>query len=730
MKMSRLLLSTSVLFSCGLPMLAHAQTADAPAAAAPQADDAAQAKDGGKDDGEIVVTGERANRFGTDTVQSGSFRNARVLDVPMTVAVIPGELLKSQQAIDLLDAVRNTAGVSTTGSNPVAYANLTIRGITVDTRANYRLDGSLVMLSSTSFPLEDKDRVEVLKGASALYYGFSTPAGVVNLTMKRPTEGLTASGDVFTDSNGGYGGHVDVGNTIGKVGFRINAVEAHLDTGIKYSQGDRNAFSGTFDYKPTDRLTMTADLEYFSKNIVEPAQFVLTTPASGPVKIPDISKLDITQNIGGSNWDYNRTSELNLLGKAVYKLTDAWNLTAYVGRSTLERNRFNPQFTPTNLTTSLDPNSATYGAGSVTFSPQKARFDNINYAVEAAGTINLGFTRQELLVGVSEAKRSLASGAVVRTKFTENFINPVFIPDPHVAQQPLPTPSAIDDKGVYIFDRLFLTDYLQLLGGIRKSDYRDDGSINAVTKSPYTASPTSYSAGIVVKPQKWASLYGTYIEGLEETAAAPTTTDNANQNFAPTQSKQYEAGVKLEPKSNLLIQAAYFRIDRGAAYTANLPGTTILHYYTGGRQVYEGGEFSLSGYVTRDLAIYATAEILSAHYRDQPIIAGNRVDGTPDNGWSLAGEYTLPWLNRNLKVNAGLYHTGTQAVNAANQAFTPAYTTVDVGFSYAVDYQDHHLVLRVNAENVGNQHYWAGAGGSALAESLPRVVKFSLSAAF
>src|SRR3546814_9954601 len=83
------------------------------------------------------------------------------------------------------------------------------------------------------------------------------------------------------------------------------------------------------------------------------------------------------------------------------------------------------------------------------------------------------------------------------------------------------------------------------------------------------------------------------------------------------------------PKSDLLIQLAYFKIDRGAAYAANLPGTDTLHFYTNGREVYEGGELSITGYVTPDLAVYATATILSAHYRGQPGIAGNRVDGTP-----------------------------------------------------------------------------------------------------
>src|SRR6185437_11266042 len=120
---------------------------------------------------EVVVTGARNNQYGTDVVQAGSFRGANALDVPLTVSVIPSAVLQSQQAITLMDALRNTAGVSSTGVGPVAYDNVTIRGIPVDTRNNFRLDGALNILSSTEFPLEDKDRVEVLKGASALYYG-------------------------------------------------------------------------------------------------------------------------------------------------------------------------------------------------------------------------------------------------------------------------------------------------------------------------------------------------------------------------------------------------------------------------------------------------------------------------------------------------------------------------------------------------------------------------------
>src|SRR3546814_80817 len=305
----------------------------------------------------------------------------------------------------------------------------------------------------------------------------------------------------------------------------------------------------------------------------------------------------------------------------------------------MSRKRNNPQFQPANLTTSFDPSSPDYGAGRVRFSAQQAEFETINYAAELAGTIH--FTddiSNEVLLGASRVIRTLASSPNIRTLFDQNFANPVFIPDPGLEYSALPPASKIDDKGIYLFNRLNFYDVVQVLAGVRKSDYKNDGSINNVTKTPYTASPTSYSAGLVLKPVDWASVYGTYIEGLEETPAAPSTTDNATEVFPPTNSKQYEAGLKIQPKSDLLIQLAYFKIDRGAAYAANLPGTDTLHFYTNGREVYEGGELSITGYVTPDLAVYATATILSAHSRGQPGIAGNRAAGTPQGTWPPAGE--------------------------------------------------------------------------------------------
>ena len=735
-------MNTRRMLMTGVAALSIAGALPAIAQSAPPPKPAAQPAP--EDNGEIVVTGERNNRFGTDVVQSGSFRNANILDVPMTVSVIPDALLKSQQAIDLIDAVRNTAGVSTSGTGPAAYNNLTIRGIAVDTRSSYKLNGTLNILSSTAFPLEDKDRVEILKGASAIYYGFSPPSGIVNFVMKRPTPELYIGVRSFGDSAGGYGGHVDVGDTMGIFGFRVNAVAAHVDTGIDLSSGHRYMASGTFDLKPTSHLTLSADIEWFKRNVVEPATFIIP---NGAAVLPSLAYLNPRRNIGGLDFTNNATEELNMLFKGVYKFNHDWDISAYWGRSHLTRLRYNPGFLPgrgatasatppiTSYLASLDPSSPTFGQGVIRFGTQvqNAIYNNISYAVEVHGKITTGDISNNVLIGASRSLRSLGgSAATPRTTIFSSFITPVAVPNPKATIAPPPIPSTIDDKGLYAFDDLSFRDIVHLTGGVRVTDYTNDGSTNLNTKAPYNVKPTAWSGGVIVKPVKWASLYGTYIQGLEENSIASNNVDNAQTVFPPISSRLYEAGLKIQPHKSLLIQLAYFDIRREGAYNervpAGSPAGTQAHGYGDATQTYRGFEGSVSGYLTPDLAINATLMLLKARtfQAANPASLYTRPAGTPSDSWSLSGEYTLSWLTPRLKVSGGAFHTGNQPLDDTNNVFTAPYTTFDIGASYEFALGDHKLIARVNGQNITGKRYWAAVGSGAVAESLPSVVKFSL----
>src|SRR5690606_26764362 len=136
--------------------------------------------------------------------------------------VVPRAVLDAQGAEGLYDALRNTGGVSRSQLNGATYDNIAIRGILVENRGNYRLNGSLPVINLVEQPLENKARVEVLKGASALYYGFVPPSGVINMTTKRPGPDPIADVVVRGDGHGTKIAAIDVGRSAGPIGVRFN----------------------------------------------------------------------------------------------------------------------------------------------------------------------------------------------------------------------------------------------------------------------------------------------------------------------------------------------------------------------------------------------------------------------------------------------------------------------------------------------------------------------------
>lgn len=699
---------------------------------------------------EIIVTADRRNTFSADYVQAGSFRGARQLDTPLTVSVIPLEVLQTQQAQSLLDALRNTAGVSPSQTTTTVYSNMAIRGINVENRGNYRLNGVLPIVNLIDLPLEDKDRVEALKGASALYYGFTTPAGIINMTMKRPTPdmyvGTTLSGNEYGQATG----HIDVGNTWGPFGARINGVYGSVDPGIDHTRGHRSLLAAALDYKPTDDLTFTLDAEYILKKMNEPGVFrYIRMPAPTPTNLyPQLALpplLDPETNFG-PDWASNRAEERNVLLAVNWRLSQAWALSASYGSSNVVRDR---HFNTIDLDT-YGPNTNGNGNLNVGLQPG-GEFDNSNYRAELVGAIDTWGIKHELLIGGSQNIRDAFNSTTVqvtcpgatptapRVTCRQNIFNPVQIPETPF-QVPIGNETRINDIGYFLFDRMVIAEWLQVLAGVRKSDYTETNLTTGV--ETFHDSPTSISYGLVVKPWSWMSIYGTYIEGLESTPGAPQTAVNAGENPGATDSEQHEVGIKIEPRPGLLAQVAYFDIEKGSAF---VNGANV--YVLDGRARFKGTELSLTGELTPNWSVYASALFLDAVQETGaptvittnpttgavtvlPTTVGRRIENTPEETYSLAMQYRFSEFMEGFSVNAAAYYTGDRAVNQFNQAFIPSYTLYDVGAGYAGEFFGRSMTLRVTAQNVTNKKYFSSTGASIIAQGAPRVIKFSLSTEF
>jgi iron complex outermembrane receptor protein len=217
---------------------------------------------------------------------------------------------------------------------------------------------------------------------------------------------------------------------------------------------------------------------------------------------------------------------------------------------------------------------------------------------------------------------------------------------------------------------------------------------------------------------------------------------NQGAQLPATESEQREAGIKIEPTRGLLLQAAYFDIDRASTY---VNGANV--YVQDGRASYQGWELSLSGEVTRDLSLYASALFLDAIQESgaptvittnpttgavtvAPTAVGKLIENSAKETFSIAGEYRLDALLEGFSVTAGAYHTGRRAVNPLNQAFAPGYTLYDAGFAYDTAFGDTEMTFQLNAQNITNERYFASTGGFLLAQGGPRLIKFLIATKF
>ncbi len=691
---------------------------------------------------EIVVTADRQDSYGADFVQAGSFRGARQIDTPLTVSVISEQVLKSQQAQSILDALRNSPGVTSSQTSPTVYNNLSIRGIPVENRGNYRLNGSLPIVNLIDLPLENKVRVEALKGASALYYGFTTPSGIINLTTKRPTLDPVLSVAVNGNDHGQVQGHIDAGGTWGILGVRGNLVYGTVDSGIDNTWGRRSFQSGAFQLDPSDSLQINLDVEHISKEVTEPTVLQLRT---GETVLPTLPKASSNP---GSTGFMNKADATNVLGRLSWKITPAWNLVAEGGISYVERDR--------RFSTLAAFNSASdYGTLTMNASDGQL-YRNKNGRIELAGTFQTGPVIHELLIGASKnIRRQYSPSAVARVgtgsgatrgncillglstdpleACRQYLNNPIDLADIRFNGTSAYNPTrdtSIKDTGFYAFDRMRFggvnDDMFSVLLGIRKSDYKETaGTVAGPDRETFSDKPVSLSGGLVFKPKEWISTYVTYIEGLESTPGAPTSAENSGEILPASNSKQYEGGIKVEPQKGLLFTAAYFDISRQLTYT-----NAANFFVKDGKATYRGFEFSLTGEVTPDLSIYGSALFLRAKQGEtaDTALIGNRIENTAKTQWSVSGEYRLTQLVEGLAISAGAYYTGARAINPQNTLFVPGYTLFDLGGSYAFEIGGVGMTARVNAQNLTGKKYFASTSSNYIAFGAPSVIKFSLTA--
>lgn len=667
-----------------------------------------------KELGVVVVTGDSAKGLRAESVEAGTFRGADVMSVPSTVNVITREALDQQAAQGVYDAVRNTAGVTRQQNGGETWDQLVIRGMTVENRTNYRLNGSLSVMNFAQVMTEDKERIEVLKGASAIYYGFTSPAGIVNFVTKRPTDQPVTSVATNFDQYGTAVASADISRRFGsedQYGLRVNAGGGSQGSYLDGARnGDRRFAALAFDWKASSRLKISTDLEYDYRKVTEQVGVSLPTAVNGAISLPH--PVDATKMVGPGMAQF-QTEELNGLLRADYSLNDNWIATVETGHAQTTRDR--------NLAIFKFNSAAAVatGDGKITGNSQHLVVKSDLYKGELFGTVNAFGIPHELTFGISST--DLSQDPVYQTTYTvgsQNLYDPVSVSTVTYGATPTsPTTAglAATDTGIYALDRITLGRYWQVIGGLRDSNYRSDQGTDH-----YDVSRVTPMLAAIYQPTSSLSFYSSFAQGVEQGDTAPTGSVNAGQHMAPGVSKQYEVGSRWRSQAGTLVSVALFDITRPGSYT-----NSDNVYVSDGEQRYRGIELSTQGKLTPRLGWLTSAQLLDPSFQHTTdAYNGKQPENAAKRTASAFLTYDVAAL-QGLSVNGGTYYTGRRPVNDLDQAWLPGVALYAAGARYVSQIGGRKWTWQFNVENLTDKKYWAGAG-TRLAAGAPRTFKFGI----
>ncbi|WP_374306614.1 TonB-dependent siderophore receptor [Methylocella sp.] len=231
------------------------------------------------------VIGQPADAEGFNNVvvarqTTGSKTDAPITDVPQSVVVIPNKIIDDQNITNQADALQNVAGVQIAGFPGYTlngnYA--LIRGFSV---SEYMLNGMYDQTNAANLPFigQDVERIEVLKGSSALLYGptIGSIGGIVNTVTKKPLLNPSYLFGTTVDNFGMVGLYMDVSHPLTEDKNWLVRVTGDLRTDPTFVQNGRQQI-GDGSITIQGQIDPATTLTFFYQHIGLQANQILGQP--------------------------------------------------------------------------------------------------------------------------------------------------------------------------------------------------------------------------------------------------------------------------------------------------------------------------------------------------------------------------------------------------------------------------------------------------------------------
>ncbi|MET4319570.1 TonB-dependent siderophore receptor [Bradyrhizobium sp. RT6a] len=623
---------------------------------------------------------------------SGTKTNTPIMETPQAVSVIGAEQIRDQKANKLDEVLRYTAGVraGTFGADTRNDWWL-IRGFKSDDIGLF-LDGmQLFYTSYASWKLQtpNMERVEVLRGPSAVLYGGSSPSGIVNVISKMPPAepvrfietGVNSFGNAYVGFD--VGGPVATNPDNGKLFYRVVGQVQNGPTQVNFTPDNNYFIAPSVTWKPDADTTFTV-LASASRQETRGINFLpyegtVTNAPFGKIPTsffagdPSVDKFTREQEMLGYQFERNLTDDLTFRQNARFAHVDV-TYRGYVGNNW------------------ADINTASLGRYNW-YAKNTANQANLDNQLEYR--FNTGAVRHTMLFGVDlkgyeiDDYQAFNFGTVPPV----NVFNPAYGLDIPLTGAPFRNFQITQKQaGTYLQDQMKLGNFTLVLSG--RNDWvettqaaRDSGA----TLASRDDSRFSGRAGLIYNFDNGIAPYVSYA-----TSYNPIIGLNAqNQLFLPETGQQTEIGVKVAPRGfDGYFTASVFDLKRQNVATTD-PVVTTLQNQTG-EVTSRGIELEAVANATRELKLIGsfTAYHLFNSRDLDPSLVGKTPTNTPEllvSGWA---DYTFkdgPFAG--FGFGGGVRYIGSSWADTANTLEVPAVVLGDLALHY--EWQNWRTALNV-----------------------------------
>ncbi|ADM99823.1 Ferrichrome-iron receptor [Dickeya dadantii 3937] len=662
----------------------------------------------------------------TNAVEIGPLGKRDRVDSPYSTTTVTSAMIANQQAKNVNDLLKYSASAQMQARGGIDVGRPQSRGMQGDVLANSRLDG-LNIISTTAFPVEMLERLDVINSLTGALYGPASPAGQFNFVQKRPTAQTLNRVTVGYSSKGAASGHADLGGHVGendRFGYRINLLHDEGEGSVSDSTLRRRLASVALDWNLSPDTVLEFNASEYRFNKMGYAGGFSYGPNVQLPSAPDVSRKGFGQSHAG----------LDLVTKTVstrlkHYFNNDWVITGGVGYQTADRGM-------RTLTHSITDNQGSLRT-TLTQPYSAGRFRVLSNTLQLNGHIDTGGLSHDVVFSTTgfQWTNYAALGSSNRYLLGNSTIDtPGGFNDPSdgrfYAGSGRYKDSRSTQQAVTVGDTVAFNDRWSAMGVVSQSwiasrSYGDNSDIQHDTG-------TSPTVSLMYKVLPNVMTYVAYADSLEQGGVAPTGAANEGQVLKPYRSTQYEAGVKSQWGS-VNLNAALFRLERPFAYTNAVDNI----YKEQGKQVNNGLELMADGEVWDGLHLFGSMTLLDPKLKETALAEtrNKRVVGVPKFQANLLAEYSHP-AHPALVYLANLHYTGKRAANDTNTSWAAGVTTLDLGARYGFKLHDKKAALRVMVNNVTNERYWAsifpgstdGNNGSASAFlGEPREIRASLS---